>query len=77
MVIGSVRRAQKVRIHDVATMTDLLAARASTHPSGCSSVPTSPKRSAAATNALPPQHVEMSSVGSTALFRTLAFLAMS
>ena len=77
IVIGSVRSAQKVKIQEVATMTDFSRARPSRRPPGCSIGPTSRKQTDTATNAAPPKNVEHSSVGSTALSRTLAFFARS
>ena len=75
--IGSVRRARNVNTQEVPTIAHLTAESATTSRVTSAAAPSRPESAMAATYAAQPKHVDMSSVGSTALSRTLAFLARS
>ncbi len=75
--MGSVRSAQKVKIHDVATITLLDAPSVKTCGVSSEMAGSFPLMAVSRINAVPPKIVEQRSVGKTAFSRTLAFFARS
>lgn len=75
--IGSVFRARNVNTQEVPTIAHLTAESATTSRVNSTAEAKRPESAITATYAAQPKQVETSSVGSTALSRTLAFFARS